>query len=223
MGSTTSGDCFTSHCHYQMETIASTRKNQWPGFKVVSAVLLRVLISIIYLATTFLLAPLFIERLPSPWKTLVAVVWTFCLPFCLVGWLLFIPSDMSPSSPVAVALLFSFFSWVWSVALIRDTFGLNGPVTVVVGIIVVVMFDYWFRGVLEMSGVDRYLIEWPILQVMWKIVEPAVGNLPARFTLRASPPSSAAEEDAPELELGLLGVEVCKIPPPYSYDYLLIP
>ena len=62
-----------------------------------------------------------------------------------------------------------------------------------------------------MSGVDRYLIKWSILQGVWKIVR----NMSARFTLRASPPGSATE-DAQELEVGLLGVELGKIPPPYS-------
>ena len=64
-----------------------------------------------------------------------------------------------------------------------------------------------------MSGVDRYLIKWSILQGVWIIVGLAARNLSACFTLRASPPGSATEE---ELEAGLLGVEVDKIPPPYS-------
>ena len=64
-----------------------------------------------------------------------------------------------------------------------------------------------------MSGVDRYLIKWSILQGVWIIVGLAARNLSACFTLRASPPGSATEE---ELEVGLLGVEVDKIPPPYS-------
>ena len=64
-----------------------------------------------------------------------------------------------------------------------------------------------------MSGVDRYLMEWSILQGVWMIVGLAARNLPARFTLRASPPGSATEE---ELEIGSLGTEVGLIPPPYS-------
>ena len=57
-----------------------------------------------------------------------------------------------------------------------------------------------------MSGVDRYLIKWSILQGVWMIVGPVVRNL------RASSPGSATEES----EVGLLGVEDGKIPPPYS-------
>jgi len=67
-----------------------------------------------------------------------------------------------------------------------------------------------------MTGVDRYLTEWSILQAVRRIMELAARNLSARFTVRASPPGSTTEEDAPELEGGLLGVEDCKIPPPYS-------
>jgi hypothetical protein len=66
-----------------------------------------------------------------------------------------------------------------------------------------------------MVGVDRYLTEWSALQTVCKIVELAARNLPARFTVQASPLGSTTEEDTQELEVGLLGVEVHHIPPPY--------
>jgi len=67
-----------------------------------------------------------------------------------------------------------------------------------------------------MAGVDQYLTEWSTLQTVRKIVELAARNLPARFTVQASPLGSATEEGAQEFDDGLLGAEVCKIPPPYS-------
>lgn len=109
-----------------METIASTHNNLWPGFNVVFVSLLQVIIAVFYMATTFLVIPLYIGTLPAAWRALVIVVWTLSQSFCHVGWLYFTPSHVPPLYPALVALASSVSSWVWSVALIRDTYGLNG-------------------------------------------------------------------------------------------------
>lgn len=74
-----------------------------------------------------------------------------------------------------------------------------------------------------MAGLDQYLTKWSFLQVVWTIVEPVARILSAhftvwaaRFTVWASRLASATEENAQELEGGLLGADLCKIPPPYS-------
>jgi len=110
----------------EMETSAGEHNNLWPGFKVFFVRQVQIIIALSYMATTFLVAPFYIGTLPSPRRILVTLIWAFGQSFFHACWLFFVPPHIPPSYPTSVALMISICSWVWSVALIRETFGLDG-------------------------------------------------------------------------------------------------
>ena len=110
----------------ETETTASKDNNPWPGFKVFFVGLVKVLIGYSYMAMAFYVAPFYIGTLPSPQRILVTLIWALPQPFFHACWLFFIPPQVPPISPTILALMISICSWVWSVAVIREAFGLNG-------------------------------------------------------------------------------------------------
>jgi hypothetical protein len=108
-----------------MET-ETTHNNLWPGFRVFFVASIQFIFGGSFMVATFLVAPFYIGTLPSPWRTLVTAIWTFGQSFFHACWLFFIPLYTPPSYPTAVALMILICCWVWSVALIRETFELNG-------------------------------------------------------------------------------------------------
>lgn len=192
----------------ETETTASKHNNSWSWFKVLFVVS-QFIVNLFYMAAAFLVAPFYINTLPS--RHLVTAIWMLYQPLCHTIWIFFSPRCIPLLCRTFVAHTILLCSWVWTIALVKEPLGLNGPGTLIVGVSGYVgIIDPMFQIVLIMSEVNRCLTEWSIFQVVHS-------NLSARFTGQASLPGSMMEKDTLQLEDGLLDVEGSKIPSPYLY------
>ena len=107
-------------------TAASERNNLWTRFNVQIVGWVQYIIVSFSMIMAFSVVPLYIETLPLPWRIYAVVIWAFNQPVFHAIWLSFLPPRIPPSYPTFAAQIILLVSWLWSIASIRESLGLNG-------------------------------------------------------------------------------------------------
>ncbi|KIJ91685.1 hypothetical protein K443DRAFT_14192 [Laccaria amethystina LaAM-08-1] len=188
-------------------------------------------VSLVYLIYSFIIyvvAPFFLMRLPQPWRTPLALLWTFCQPLCSVGVCLLFPFRGSVTGTTTVVEATMFISYLGSIIFAYRSMGLTGFFPIIGAaffavIVYVTCVDPSFRAILRRHGQSRFLAQRSALERLM-FLSVAFELIWGRFIawLRKDG-EQAADGNAQDVVSLPLGEAVHEIPPPYSCQQLPVP